>query len=228
MKYFSLDIETTGLDKENHQVLEIGGVIDDLETPLPLSQLPEFHCYVTHDVYNVSEYCLGLHTETGIFDDLSDRKDEHTYLRPNRVAYHIGKFVYDEYLSEKDLYTDKLGNVLEWKKVYDELVESGEGRHIIPVDDFLPMSVVAAGKNFNSFDSDFINQIPNIQDIIRFHHRVVDPGPMYLKSTDEKPPNLKTCLERAGIGDEVPHNAVDDSKLVVKLIRNHFGIELKE
>ena len=45
-KYVSLDIETTGLNPENCQVLEIGAVIDDGTTPI--EECPTFHCYVDH------------------------------------------------------------------------------------------------------------------------------------------------------------------------------------
>jgi len=43
-KYVSLDIETTGLNPENCQVLEIGAVIDDGTTPI--EDCPTFQCYV--------------------------------------------------------------------------------------------------------------------------------------------------------------------------------------
>lgn len=40
MKYVSVDIETTGLDFKNHQIIEFGAVIDDFVTPL--EELPTF------------------------------------------------------------------------------------------------------------------------------------------------------------------------------------------
>lgn len=224
MKFLSIDIETTGLNENENQIIEIGGVVDDLKNPKPINDLPEFHCYVTHETYHVSEYCLGLHGETGIFEDLSNRKEEHTYLELDQVAYHLGKFIYYNYLTPEEQYLDNLGDPIEWNELYNNLIEKKEPRNIIPLDDFFPISVIAAGKNFNSLDSDFLGEVPNLTDIIYFYHRVIDPGSMYVKLDDESPPNLKTCLERAGFDDEVPHNAVDDSKLVVKLIRNHFGI----
>jgi len=39
MKYFSIDIETTGLNPEKHQVLEFAAVFDDLEALVLLRQM---------------------------------------------------------------------------------------------------------------------------------------------------------------------------------------------
>lgn len=49
MKYLSLDIETTGLDPDINQVIEVAAVVDDLESPL--IQLPVFHCLIAHKEY---------------------------------------------------------------------------------------------------------------------------------------------------------------------------------
>lgn len=40
MKYIALDIETTGLSPEDHQVLEIALVLNDLNNQKPLDSLP--------------------------------------------------------------------------------------------------------------------------------------------------------------------------------------------
>ena len=49
MKYISLDIETTGLDPDTCQVLQIGAVLEDTENPLPLDELPSFNVLVRPD-----------------------------------------------------------------------------------------------------------------------------------------------------------------------------------
>ena len=46
LPYVSIDIETTGLDPETCQTLEIGAVFDNWT--LPIRELPTFHCYVVH------------------------------------------------------------------------------------------------------------------------------------------------------------------------------------
>lgn len=49
MKYVSIDIETSGLDPEEHQILEIGAVVDNLEDQKAVEELPQFHRYLRYD-----------------------------------------------------------------------------------------------------------------------------------------------------------------------------------
>ena len=39
MRYVSCDIESTGLDKENCQILQIGAVVEDTKNILPIDEL---------------------------------------------------------------------------------------------------------------------------------------------------------------------------------------------
>ena len=48
--------------------------------------------------------------------------------------------------------------------------------------------------------------------------RVLDIGSMYLQAEDKSLPGLKTCMERAGIIEEVPHSAIKDAVLVIKCV----------
>ena len=61
MKYVSIDIETTGLDWETCQVIEIGAVIDDWVTPIP--NLPTFRCYIDHGIFHGQPYALSMHAK---------------------------------------------------------------------------------------------------------------------------------------------------------------------
>lgn len=49
MKYVSIDIETTGLNPEEHKVIMIGAVIDDLANPIPANKLPCFGCIINQE-----------------------------------------------------------------------------------------------------------------------------------------------------------------------------------
>ena len=79
--------------------------------------------------------------------------------------------------------------------------------------------VVLAGKNAANFDLRFLRKLPGWNDRI-FRHRLVDPTVYYWHSqTDIVPPETKTCCERAGIEVGNQHNAVNDCRVVIELIR---------
>ncbi len=59
MRYASIDIETTGLNPDTCQILEIGIVIDDLEQPInPIP--PTLHLYIKHDLIVGEPYALNM------------------------------------------------------------------------------------------------------------------------------------------------------------------------
>lgn len=49
MKYASIDIETTGLDKKRCQVLAIAAITEDTENPRPFHLLPKFRWLIKHE-----------------------------------------------------------------------------------------------------------------------------------------------------------------------------------
>lgn len=88
--------------------------------------------------------------------------------------------------------------------------------------DWAPERVVAAGKNFGSFDSRWLPWL-------NCHHRSFDPGSMWATSGDPVPPNLGTCLLRAGLEcSGSRHDAIYDAIDVVQLIRKHWNLPLAE
>ena len=66
----------------------------------------------------------------------------------------------------------------------------------------------AAGKNFASFDMQFLNRIPQFTKFINFRHRILDPAMLYWQAGDERLPDSKTCYERSGHDEEVAHTAL--------------------
>lgn len=82
--------------------------------------------------------------------------------------------------------------------------------------------ITPAGKNYASFDKQFLDKLPGWKDNIKTRHRTIDPGNLFwYPETDRGLPNLKTCMQRAGIEGAVAHTAVEDALIVVKLIRKH-------
>ena len=51
MKYVSVDIETTGLNTQVHDVLEVGAIFEDTNNPLPRGWCPTFHAYIWKPQY---------------------------------------------------------------------------------------------------------------------------------------------------------------------------------
>lgn len=77
--------------------------------------------------------------------------------------------------------------------------------------------ITVAGKNFAAFDVKFLEELRDWKKLIKIRHRVLDPAILYMRPEDKVPPNMSTCLERAGLG-EVSHTAVGDAMDVIHLI----------
>jgi oligoribonuclease len=188
MKFVSIDIETTGLDPNTSQILEIGAVVEDTENQLPLEELPVFHAYLIHKQIWGDAFALSMN---------------YTILR--KIANWASDTSGTKYADP-----DQVGG---WMHAW--LEKNG-------ID---PYRVTAAGKNFGSFDLQFIKMLPSFSNFVKFNHRSIDPAILYWRKGDEKLPDSKTCYERAGIDKEVAHTAVADALGVVELIRkNSLGV----
>ena len=176
MPYVSIDLETTGLDPETCQILEIGAVYDDWTRPL--ADLPIFHKYIAHPLYTGQPYALAMNAN--ILKRLSGNTYEPEFSIPETI---VGDFQY-------------------WLNLHYKGTPS----------------ITPAGKNFSSFDLPFLKKFPGWN--IKISHRAIDPAMFYWRLDDEKLPDTKTCMERAGIKGEVAHTAVEDAIAVVKLIRH--------
>lgn len=174
--YVSIDLETTGLDEEECQVLEFGAVIDNWHSPL--DQLPRFQS----DVFPSEGYISGQPYALAMNRDILARLSKGSGEPENTLGMRFA-----EWLKENN------------------------------VD---PLHVTAAGKNFASFDLQFLKRIPGFSDYVRFKHRAIDPAIFYWRpDTDENLPSTQVCLNRAGFPDHVAHTAVEDCLTVIRLIR---------
>jgi len=91
MKYVSIDLETTGLDPETCDIIEIGAVIDDLSDPSIKAWLPQFHAYVVKENYQGEPYALSMHPE--IFKRIATRAEGYQYLAPEEVGKAFFEFL---------------------------------------------------------------------------------------------------------------------------------------
>jgi len=178
--YISIDIETTGLDPDYCQILEIGAVIDNWIDPI--EQLSRFHCYVLNDQLVGEAYALSMHPV--ILRRIATQEKGFNYFQPSHIA-----FEFKLWLEINGLYPLK--------------------KHLN-----------VAGKNYGSFDRQFLSKLPNWKSFIKTRHRYIDPGNLYWDPViDDGLPNMKTCMEQAKIIGEVPHTAVGDALIIIKLIR---------
>lgn len=60
-KYVSIDIETTGLDDNRCQILSVGAIYDDLESPL--DKLPRYYTPISHLFIVGEPFALNLNAE---------------------------------------------------------------------------------------------------------------------------------------------------------------------
>ncbi|MHC4297959.1 MAG: 3'-5' exonuclease [Planctomycetota bacterium] len=186
--YVSIDIETTGLDHDRCQIIEVGAVIDDWTTPFKL--LPTFRCYVDHGEFRGQPFALSLHPKIFryIATNGKDAEEEVDIVEPDCVGG-----IFQEWLGQNGIFP--------------------HARHITP-----------AGKNFSSFDLQFLNKLPDWEECVPTQHRAADPGNLYWDPRIDLNglPDTLTCMKRAGLQGEVAHTATEDAMIVVKLIRNWF------
>lgn len=69
----SIDIETTGLEPSDCQIIELAAVVD-LDGTTPIDDLPKFISYITYPVYYGEPYALQMHSQ--IFKEFASFSEE--------------------------------------------------------------------------------------------------------------------------------------------------------
>jgi len=196
MRFVSIDIETTGLNPDRCEVLEIGAVV--CNPGINLADLPTFRYRIRREVYTGEPYALSMHRD--LFKDLA--------TKPRNTS--------SEAPSGDTLHRDWYGLECEFPRKFAGWLSTWG------ID---PRKFVASGKNFAHFDAPFLKKIRGTEPI-QWHHRILDPGSMYVRPGDEFLPDTNECCRRAGFdpadipGDE--HTSVHDALVVVELIRRGF------
>lgn len=90
---FSLDIETTGLNPETCQILEIACLAWDLDHPdVHVDELPKFHCYVDNGLLLCGEpFAFSMHPE--ILRRIANGDKGWHYYPPGVVVEHLRHWV---------------------------------------------------------------------------------------------------------------------------------------
>jgi oligoribonuclease (3'-5' exoribonuclease) len=195
MKYLSLDIETTGLDPKRDQVLHIAVVEEDTGVcGVAVDNLPYWECLIRHNRIEGDPYALAMNID--ILDVLQKELPWHPVNPPRRdKRLYRGR----EVLVYRSL-DDALSELLQWG-----LFASGKRQTI-------------AGKNVAGFDIPFLG--PRFKNYTI--HRVIDAGAVALGIdpslwANDKPPMLGDL-----INTEVTHDALEDARDVVRVLRRAY------
>lgn len=93
MKYVSIDIETTGINSEKCQILQISAVFEDTENVLPIDDLPFFNVFIKHENLSFEPYALEMHRKSGLLETYNTAKKEPI----NWVCGMLSEWLYDVY-----------------------------------------------------------------------------------------------------------------------------------
>lgn len=92
MIYVSIDLETTGLDPEENQILEFGAVIEDTSKCLPYDELPKFQVYIDNgDLIKGNAFALQMNH--AILKRIATFEDGYTYIDPEDLGDFFAHFL---------------------------------------------------------------------------------------------------------------------------------------
>ena len=202
MKFVSLDLETSTLKPGPYNILSMALVFhSDFRTPV--EGLPSLRILFTAAPTDTSNIAMAMNAP--ILLAIEAARQNRATIDPKWASLVPG----DTFTRAEQ----------ELKQTTHVCYDQGDAVNIIRdwLKDVSPSGkkLALAGKNIGTFDWQFLT------DSIRglFSHRTIDPGSLYLASTDELPPDTAECCRRAGLSDKVTHSAYDDAKQVVELVR---------
>lgn len=219
-RFVSGDIETSGTDSRSSQTLEIAFVFDDWDRPRPIRQLSSIRMLVDHP-------------------EITFRGSDGLWA----ATHHTELLAEMERLKRQQEEEQRQGRTPFWAKPGTiEILRSGKGQidlGLVPVTHactllaewFRPLGsdTTLAGKNFGSFDLQFLEELPQWNALCAplFRHAVLDIGSLWFDPLQDKSvPSTTVCRERSGIGTgECKHRALDDARDGVAMIRKRYGIE---
>lgn len=223
--YISLDLESTGLDVEKVDIIELGAVLDDGISPI--DKLRKISMVIDLKKFNNAEvYALNMNKD--ILQEIVDGKGKDT------------EDVFLEFAHMLECAVDLCVKYdLEHTNKYDYLFTSkndGDPAEIVKK----KTKVEIAGKNAAGFDiplfkNFFKRNYPDTKffySILKLiHYKTLDPGPMYFPDFGYNPSlaEINKITGRGVIeqGDgrmDVSHRALDDALDVVYAIRHKMGM----
>lgn len=196
MWILSVDVETTGLNPQTCDVIQFGCVLDNTEWWSVAGTWEKLPVYETI-------VRPGYYVDSGL-------------LRGEPYALQMNHAIIKRLASGEGINTWDLGETLKAFLILHGMDMPSAGK---------PIGVTAAGKNFGSFDLQFLKWVAGFEKSIKFAHRSLDVGSLYFDPTldTDKLPDLATCLGRAKLPSDVAHTALADARTVAALVRLKFG-----
>jgi len=244
MIYCSIDCETTGLNREICQILEIGVIIEDCSKPRPFEELPKLKLVIDRRTVVGEPYAINMNARIfrllSMAMDIKDSTRRYEFKRDNNIVTEddavrmMWEFLYingfgDNYtvrVSEEELHQNTARGISNAGLTYDQAMIMADG-NVSKIDMPKPnkrgqLKVNAAGKNFGTFDKVFLEKLPGFTDLIRFRQRVLDPSTSYADFiNDEESPSMDKCFSRLSPLKEyvVAHDSIMDAWDVICLLR---------
>lgn len=91
MIYVAIDLETTGLDPDECQILEFGAVIEDTEKCLPYDELPKFQVYIDNGTIRGNAFALQMNHK--ILKRIATFEEGYTYIDPEDLGEFFAHFL---------------------------------------------------------------------------------------------------------------------------------------
>jgi len=91
MRYVSIDLETTGVRFDRHQIIEFGAVIENTRQQIDLEDLPRFKRIVRHGEYTGQAFALNMNAR--IFKELVNPSGAAEICGPEELVSDFKKFL---------------------------------------------------------------------------------------------------------------------------------------
>ena len=224
MIYISVDVETTGLEKDRYQILSIGAILEDTTKKLGFEEIPKFHAAILHNEITGSPFAINMNSK--IIEAVAQYQNAEDQDEKNDIVHMTGMQFYQEDQVVEGFYRWLFDNGL---ADFDPLlagqmvkIENGKSYPAL-TSKMKPVTINVAGKNFASFDKHFLERLPRWKQVIRVRQRIIDPSVIFTSWNEDKSmPSLYECKQRAKIQGIVTHDALEDAWDVIQLLRTQY------
>ena len=212
MKYVSIDIESTGVNVHEDEVLEFSAIFEDSKNLKTYSEIFKFTRILLYQRIAGSPFALDLNKD--IIQIIGAHNEYPT--KPE-----VWKSLLDKRFPEKNnlnygvCYPKNLGHA--FSEGLKPLLEEDDIKK-----DHLTFNV--AGKNIGGFDALILSRLPNWNDKVRFRRRFVDPTTPFIDwENDLIAPNLSICKTRSNLSEVITHNSLEDAWDVIEVMRTQYN-----